>query len=316
MRSTSGFVPDLNAGISLHTGKHFLLELRNDPTSLADAPPFRLPVWTKWSTDESFRRVPYLYLDNQSFEVRLVSPAWPKYEPMCEGKPLLGGTIVEGAQLANDVLVLATFSEGTRHRLVFRGPEARLVYQLPVWTSGSECALSPDGGLLAFKSRVSDVSIVETTSAAHPRTVATTARLHNGLRVQFEAKPFRLTIGVGEFIHEFAIIKEMMKYEHRRGIWERGKIESRSVPLPFEDPRFPPKERIDAGPFQVVVDRLGQVVVRSGRNGVASFLIRRDRAAVITPNDFRWGDPSLLGCAATPDAEKRIGEWIESVGGT
>lgn len=315
IRSVPGYDPELSFGVFLETGKRTLRDQSPEWTSRSDAPPYRLPVWTKWSTEESFRCVPYLHLDNQSFEVRLVSPAWPKFEPMREGKPLLGGTIVEGAQLANDVLVLSTFSLGNRHRLVFRGPEVRLVYQLPIWASGSECALSPDGGLLAFKSRVSDVSIVETTSAALPRTVATTARLHNGLRVHFDSKPFRLTIGVGEFIHYFRIVEGTMKYEHRRGIWDRSKIESRTVHLPYDDQRFPPKERIDAGTFQAVVDRLGQVVVKVGPFVLASFLIRRERAAVIATNDFCWGDPVLLGCPATPDAEKRIGEWIESFEG-
>lgn len=312
IRSTSGFVPELNAGINLYSGKQYLLELRNDPTSFADAPPYRLPVWTKWSTDESFRRVPYLYLENQSFEVRLVSPAWPKHEPTREGKPLLGGTIVEGAQLANDVLVLSTFCNGNRERLIFRGPEARLVYQLPAWEAGSECALSPDGGLLAIKSRVSDVSIVETISAARPRTVATTARLHNGLRVHLESNPLRLTIGVGEFIHYFRIVEGTMKYEHRRGIWERYKIESRTVHLPYDDQRFPPKERIDAGTIQAVIDRLGQVVLMGGSLVLASFLIRRESAAVISTIGDCWGDPVLLGYPSTPDAERRIGEWIQT----
>ena len=281
----------------------------------AFAPPYWLPVWTKWSTDETFRCSPYLFLEDQSFEVRLVEPSWPKFEPSREGKPLLGGTIIEKAQHANDVLVLGTFCNGERQKLVFRGPDARLVYQLPRADRGSDFALSPDGSLLAFKSRVMDVSIVETASSALPRAVATAARLHNGLIVNLIEDPFTLTIGVGDFVHTFSL--EIGKFKHtlRRG---RPPTRAKLAPIncaSYDSARFPHKEMASSTYLSAVVDRLGQVLLMFGSDVLIAFLIRRDRAAAITHDGTCWGDVTLLGCPATPGAEEKLADELTTLGG-
>ncbi|MBX3401160.1 MAG: hypothetical protein KF873_20700 [Gemmataceae bacterium] len=315
IRSIPAYIPELNVGVYLETGKRTQRDRSPEWTSRTDAPPYRLPVWTKWSTEESFRCVPYLYLENQSFEVRLVSPSWPKHEPMREGKPLLGGTIVEGAQLANDVLVLSTYCNGNRERLVFRSPDARLVFQLPnKWGSGS--TLSPDGGLLAYKGRVSDVSIVETISAARPRTVATTARLHNGLSVKFDESPCVLWISVGGFIHQFSFDSSAMVHSIQRGkSLSRGGIPSSSF-VDYDPSRFPLKAQNGFDVFRAVVDRLGQVLLMEKSRILVSFLIRRDKAAAICSDGTSWGDPILLGYPATPQAAVKIKNWLDHHGGT
>jgi len=59
------------------------------------------------------------------------------------------------------------------------------------------------------------------------------------------------------------------------------------------------------------MDRLGQVLLyRHDGQLVASFLIRRERAAVWLPGDVFWGDPLLIGGPATPHAAEAIGSAL------
>jgi hypothetical protein len=75
-------------------------------------------------------------------------------------------------------------------------------------------------------------------------------------------------------------------------------------------------EVVGSGPLRAVPDRLGQVLLyQSDGTPVAAFVVRRERAAAWIPGGVFWGEPSLIGGPATPDAERKIGQAIAAAGG-
>ncbi|QEL19627.1 hypothetical protein [Limnoglobus roseus] len=299
-------------GTDVHLGTHQRHERPRltDWTSRTEAPPYRLPVWTRTSTDESFRCQPYLYLEGSGFEVRLIEPAWLRHEPMRDGQPLLNGTMIESAYLAGNVLTLGTFCKGERRTLVFHGPDAHLRYDLPRGEPGLSTALSPDGRLLAVKTRITDVSVLETTRSGLPRLVATTARLHNSLLIDLQGRPFPLVIRVGEFTHTFTLNAAGLAHDFQLRQFAKPR-RTPAAQAAYDPARFPPKFQTQSGGWSAVFDRLGQVVLLDGAMPVAAFLIRRERAAACGHGGIRWGDPVLLGTPPTPHAAQEFAKLFD-----
>jgi hypothetical protein len=85
-----------------------------------------------------------------------------------------------------------------------------------------------------------------------------------------------------------------------------------STKLRYDPQRLPENAAIEDGPFFVVLDRFGQIIIvnREGKP-VVHFIVRRGKVAAWLPDGTCWGDAGLLGGAATPSASERIAEAIE-----
>jgi hypothetical protein len=140
--------------------------------------------------------------------------------------------------------------------------------------------------------------------------------------VRLDAKPFRLTIRVGGFEHTFGVSDNRLSHALVRGGARTDRPErpewqpTSPLPTDYDPARFPRQARAAAGPLRAVPDRLGQVLLLTAAGAVvASFVVRRDRAAAWLPGETFWGDATLIGGPPTANAYLAFGTAIVSAGG-
>jgi hypothetical protein len=298
-------------------------------TSQGGSPPFSLSVLTvplPTPQPTGGGDGPYLFVKGNTIRVWYSVPEWPAFEPLRDGKPFLGGTYIQRAQLAGDVLALALKREGRQSIVFFQRPDGRVIGEVPLPDGQPLFALSWDGRLVA-RVKPARTVVVSRTAGGDPLTLAPPAGLHNNLDVRVAAAPFRLTLQVGGHEHQFAVVEGgplFHRYtggvpERRHvdgGVWPRAARHAPQRASPRYDPvRFPPQAGDRDGPWSAVLDRLGQVLLfASGEEPVAAFLVRRELAAVWTPEGEFWGDAALIGGPPTPGAAQRIGRAISAAG--
>ncbi len=262
-----------------------------------------------------------------SFEVGWLDSnrqSWAPLEPQEDGRPLLKEAKIVGGQIADRILAL-TFRKNDRDELrLYRGPDPVALGVIPLDGRHKEFTLSPDGERVAWTRGKLEMAIARTDRPTAVEATATHAALHGQLDVWCESRPFRLTIGVGHFTHEFWIEGGELRHQLvRDGRRPTGGM--RPLPLPdgFEPQRFTAcAEDVAGGRFtayadgadarlRVVTDKLGQVILY-GRAGepLIAFLIRREQAAAWSAEGGFWGDPQLIGGAPTPNAARAIAAVI------
>jgi hypothetical protein len=283
------------------------------------APPYSLPVMTQSPASGSLPGGgAYLMLSGNSILLRQTPQTWAPFEPQRDGKPLLGGTSITHAQLAGDVLALSLSRPGERQIVLFRGPDGRVLGETSHYPAAAAFALSADGRFIACR-RPRRVVVSETATFATTVAEAPHAGLHNWLYVRLDAYQFRLELRIGVFEHTFSLnadAKLVHALARRNEVMPKPGTKPGYVLSAAYDPtRFPPTCIATSGRWSAVLDRLGQVVLFHGSHLVASFLIRRERAAAWEPGRAFWGDAALIGGAPTPDADLRIGRAILAAGG-
>jgi hypothetical protein len=274
------------------------------------AGPKQLEVVTDLRTVGSDK--PVLALRGNSFTV--IQPGagqWPWFEPTEDGKPLLGGTVINCAVSAGHVLALSTNRQNRRELRLFRGPDPVALGVVPLVGKRRLFTLSPDGGRVAW-THGRDVAVARTDHSTATESTAAHAALHNQFDVYCGSRPLRLTIGVGQFTHEFWIEGGELRHQLvRDGRRPAGNMKHFPLPDGFDPARFDAwAEGADAR-LRVVTDDLGQVILCS-RDGepLAAFLIRRELAAAWSAEGGFWGDPQLIGGPPTPNAARGIAAVI------
>lgn len=293
-----------------------------DRTEKGGSPPYNLPVLTQWSVPMNAQTGPYLYLKENVVQVKRTDPEWSSFEPQRDGKPTLAGATIHAAQLAGDVLAVAMKSVGERKVVLFRGPDGAVIGELSHYPPGSAFGLSPDGRRVARRRGPREVAVTDTASLTPARPGVTLAGLHNalGVRWKVEHTPFQLTIWVGGFEHTFRVDDGLLVHVLARGLPGNQKDGKAGwvhhPPTEYDPARFPPREIAWRHGWRAVPDRLGQVLLyRATGELVASFLVRREKAAAWLPGGVFWGDSVLVGGPPTPDAAAKIGRAIATAGG-
>ncbi len=293
-------------------GRNDRLTAALQPSARGNSSPLTLPVHTAYLQGDSTDN-PHLVHKGTLIHVVRGPQSWTPFQPMRDGKPLLDGTEIVRAQLAGDVLALALWPRGRNHVLtVFQGPDGRIVGEAPLPHIHTPFALSRDGRLVARLRLPRTLVVAATAGDGSARATAAPAALHNNLAVALQAAPLRLRIAVGGFDHTFDLDGESLRHAVTTGPTARPPwpTVSRGHPsAPQYDPaRFPTGEVVRAGYWQAVVDRLGQVLLHTEKDGlVAAFLVRRELAAAWVPGGAFWGSPALIGGGPTPDAAQRVG---------
>lgn len=239
--------------------------------------------------------------------------SWPPFTPVRDGKPLLSNAEPRRAQCAGGTLALAYVSASESHLLLLRGPDGAMLGEVETPLRNA-FGLSASGYLFARCDATHGIVVSLASDPNRALATAPHAALHNGLRIELEADPFRLTITVSVYQHTFRLEDGALLYKSR---WEAGDSVERQTsvvrhgPTDHDPARFPLREARRAGPWVAVLDRLGQVLLyRENGPLVAVFLVRRERAAAWVPSGAFWGDARLIGGPATPDAGKKIAQAI------
>jgi hypothetical protein len=287
-----------------------------DRSEKGGSPPRELPVHTRWSHG-ILREGPHLHLDGNMIRVRWADPPWVPFEVTRDGQPFLAGAEVRQAQLAGDVLALLLSRRHERTLALFRGPDGALLSEMR-HAASAPFALSADGRRLARGRGRREVVVTEVPGSGPPLAVAERAKLHDGLGLFLAADPFRLTIRVGSFAHTFRLDGDRLSYA---SAWDPTYSPPKrqppgTLPTGYDPGRFPPHVVVEAGPWRVVPDRLGQVLLFTEAGTlVAAFLVRRERWAVWAPGGVFWGDPVLIGGPPSPAADEKIGRALAADGG-
>jgi MoxR-vWA-beta-propeller ternary system domain bpX1 len=232
--------------------------------------------------------------------------------PLQDGKPLLEGAAINNAQLAGDVLAVSMSRTGERLLVLFRGSTNAVLGQLrhPI---RQPYALSPDGRYLAHRDAAQAVVVSECSSPATSLATASRVKLHNNLEIRLRSNPFQLIVAIGTFGHTFSVFEGRLRYSLALG-WDKFPDPKGSTVrchlVDYDSSRFPPSEVTGDSPWKAVVDCLGQILLLAGKEMIAAFLIRRDRAAAWIPGGIFWGDIGLIGGPPSPDAEAKIGRAI------
>jgi hypothetical protein len=284
-----------------------------------NVPPYTLPVRTELSgvtRDDG----PYLYLKGNRIAFEAADELWELFEPQRDGKPLLAGAVIEQAQLAGNTLLLALRGPHRRQLVLIEGPGGRVLGELPRRRSVPQSALSADGKLLVSVQGSRALTVHETHNITSPLARATWAGLHDSLSIR-NHDPLPLVIRIGGFEHVFGIIRGELELVHTLS---RGSVRSQPTlakngflnqATAYDPVRFSRAE-IWHTDWRTVTDSLGQVLLfrREGQL-IATFLVRREKAAVWIPEGVYWGDPALIGGPASPNAARRIGAAIAAAGG-
>lgn len=279
--------------------------------------PVSLPVRTRWSKPEGEGHRPYLELAGNAVQPKGTERPWEPFEPTRDGKPLLGGASVRQTQLAGDVLAMAVKRTGGRNLLLIERTRNGILANLELPSAHSPIALSRDGRMVAYVRAFRTVVVAEAVDAGVRRAEARPAALHNsGLVVRFlYASCFRLSVSIGGFTHVFSLCDGELchKLEHDETAQQRKAATGpfHHPPTAYDPARFPAREIAHAWGWRAVPDRLGQVLLyKNDDRLVASFLVRRERAAAWAPGDVFWGDPVLIGGPPAPNAAREIGAAI------
>ncbi|HEY1189906.1 MAG TPA: hypothetical protein VGE74_19810, partial [Gemmata sp.] len=286
----------------------------------AGARPHDLPILSELPPkDRATWNAPFLHLMKpHTLFLRSDASTPRQFAPRQEGKPLLAGADLRRAQLAGDTLALSFAGTGEPRLLLLGATEGAVLGAVP-HPLRNAFGLSADGRVLARCDTNHAVAVSHANAPAQSRATAPHAALHNGLGIELDAAPFRLTIAVGAYQHTFRIEDGALAHRSR---WEAAprteppKVVARHAPTDYDPVRFPLTEAVPAGRWVVVLDRLGQVLLYRGDGPlVAVFLVRRERAAAWCPGGTFWGDARLIGGPATPGAEQKIGRAITDAEG-
>jgi hypothetical protein len=281
-------------------------------------PPYTLPVLTR-TLPEPAGRAPFAVLVGNTVHIRRTDPRWLPFEPQRDGKPMIAGTTFARLELAGEVLAGVLVNAGRRERtlVLFRGPDGAVIAELSHANREAPFKLSTDGTFLARRRGRWEVAVSRTADPGRPLTVAGPARLHTGLEISLTAHPFRLFIHVGGFGHIFSETDGRLGHVLNRGLKTtrfRNQV-VHDLPTRYDPARFPSWDATAEGGWWAVADRLGQVILYAGAGKqVASFLVRRERAAAWAPGGAFWGDPALIGGPPTPGADRIIGQAIRDAG--
>lgn len=230
-------------------------------------------------------------------------------QPMEEGKLLLSEAVPYCALYAGNVLAVTLSQAGERKLMLFRYPNGKVLGNLQHPTRHA-FTISRDGRRLARVHGVFSLSIADTSAPARLLTTASRARLHNALDVRFSIDPFHLIIGIGTFAHTFRLFEGRLRYSLVHG-WDKHPTPKgppgECAATRYDAARFPATGVAGEKSWTAVVDRLGQILLMRKNELIASFLIRRERAAAYLPGGTFWGDASLIGAPPTPDAELKFG---------
>ena len=283
------------------------------------SPPYALPIRTEWPALPPYDG-PTLYLKGNTIRIMSAEDSWPSFEPQRDGKPLLAGSIIEGAQLAGTTLALALKGPHRRQLVLIEGPDGRVLGELPRRRLQLQSALSPDGKLLVSLRGSRDLAVHATHNITSPLATATWAGLHDRFDIGFSTGPLKLVIRIGGFEHVFRVELEELIHSLSRGARTQQTSERKGFvhhpPTEYDLPRFPSREIAHQWGWRVVRDSLGQVLLyRQEGQLVAAFLVRREKAAVWIPEGNFWGDPALIGGPPSPNAARKIGAAIAAAGG-
>ena len=306
-------------GEGWHTSDRLIAAVKRLMSPAAPPPPLALPVRTAPPSVTDPNGVgPYLRLRGTAFEVPGADPAWPPFEPLRDGRPLLGGTDVVRAQLAGNVLALALRRGGERNLVFFHGPVGRVLGEVPHPHSSAPFALSPCGRRVARVKPSRTVVVADVPGTGPALAAAAPAGVHNNLVVRVDANPFRLLVRVGGFAHQFAVqhgelFHMVVTHAAAHPTWPPPQRPAGAAAL-YDPARFPTSEAVTAGPWTAVPDRLGQVLLFAAGPGlVLSVLVRRELAAVWAPGGVFGGSTALIGGPPTRDATRVIGVAIDAV---
>lgn len=251
---------------------------------------------------------------NNSLNVHWGTQNWELREPMIEGRPLLENVTLHRAQFAGDVLVLALTKQSERLLVLFQRPTGRLLGELRHWYRHT-FTLSRTGRMLARKNAAHSVVVSNTATPSKTIASASRGRLHTALEVRLSVNPFHLTIAIGTFAHQFGVLEGRLRYSLAFG-WDKSPIPKGPVTkladVGYDTSRFPPSEITGTLLWKAAVDRLGQVLLFNGEGLIATFLVRRERAAIWMPGGIFWGDPELIGGPSTPEADVKFGQAIQA----
>ncbi|CAN5197553.1 hypothetical protein BH11PLA2_BH11PLA2_37460 [soil metagenome] len=273
------------------------------------APPHTLPVLTS-PTPMTVLRQYALLVDNSVIVIDRDSVTWD-FLPMSEGKPLLAGKSIHSVIRANNVLAMrvANLTGPKSDRIfTFRGPEGDLLGELSEVAKGSHFTLSCDGTKLARCFGKRSVGVHATFEAGSRLAAASPARLHDTIGFDFQRLPFQLRFRIGHHLHTFSF--QDLRLQHRCET-TNGTFESSIQLFPntssYDTQRFPVFRGKTSDFWRVVQDRWGALhLLKREDYLVVSFLIRRDKAAAWIPDGTFWGDASLIGGPAHPNADSRI----------
>jgi hypothetical protein len=254
----------------------------------------------------------HLYLKGNTLCVQWGNFKWELTDPLQDGRPLLKGAVINGAQLAGEVLAVSLSRVGERLLVLFRRPTNAVLGQVR-HSIRHAYTLSQDGRFLGYRGVSQSVMVSETSAPAKTLVTTSRAKLHNSLEIRLRAEPFQLIVAIGTFGHTFRVFAGRLRYSLALG-WDKfpdPKGSTVRCPLvDYDSSRFPPSEVIGDRSWTAVVDRQGQVLLLAKNEMIAAFLIRRERAAAWIPSGIFWGDIGLIGGPPTPDADLKIGQAI------
>lgn len=262
---------------------------------------------------------PYLDQVTDLLVLHNTSQSWTTLRPRTEGKPLLAGLTLVRAQLAGDVLAVQVSGPRRGSRIfLLRGPDSRILAEIPAGNVGHAMKLSPDGKRFAVQTSTRTAVVrASEPGSAFPLVDVGNAGLHS--RVTIALEPHRLRLRVGRFEHTFTLNE--VPFRHERGT-PSGDGKPTHTPagygtsdLAYDRSRFPDTYR--AGPWIAAFDKWGQVLLLSEKTGkvVLHVVVRRELAAAWLPDGTRWGSAALLGDGPHPNAAVRIGLALQAATG-
>jgi hypothetical protein len=263
---------------------------------------------------------PVLALDPRDGSLTVGSvPGWRRFTPVADGRPMLKGCTLLGADCRGSTLAAhfgaPSARPGENVVRVFRGPEGVPVGEFPFRVTATPFTLSDDGRLLALPGDPSRVEVRDALVHGPARCVTPVGRFHNAVRVELGDGWLALHNGV--VLHLARWGAGRLTAEVVRGMLpgSGGGIEARSTTLPpwlYDGQRF---VKVAHGWLVAAVDRFGQVTLfeRDGRL-VCMFFTLRQQFAAWTPGGTRFGPKALLGVPPTPGAAEKIGAALKEAG--
>jgi hypothetical protein len=268
---------------------------------------------------------PSLDLDRGTGTVRVsgMDPPWPPFTPEADGRPVLQGQAIFGAQCRGGILALVCGAKEPQLTLrLFRGPEGISLAEYP-WVRENvrhgDFTLSRNGQLLARQIKNNLVEVRPTDHSGGPTLITRCGGCHQDLQV--EVGPHWLTACVGNWGHLVEWGGEHLKVHagstsRRSGAYplslQGRKLQpgiARRLPFLRYDPtRF---RRAFQGDLTVVVDLFGEILIFAVRGElVCMFFVFRGQLAAWMPDGTRYGPAALTGGPATPDALRKIGQAL------
>jgi hypothetical protein len=283
---------------------------------MSPPPPYRLQVVEDRSQVQQIGR-PYVYLEANSLLVEQAQPQWEWFEPVREGQNLLADHIVNDARLAGNVLAicLGKSNQTARTLLLMKGPEGIYLSTHTTRNTGGAFNLSPDGSRLARRFGKKGVAVYDVNDSGNALTAGWPAKLHNKVQCIFESFTLRFELSIGNYSHSFQVQKNQLSHHCEVRPVEANRTATALAGVERYDPsRFPATEATQIWDWRLIVDRWGAVHLLWKQDRlVASFLVRRKKAAAWLPDGTYWGDASLIGGPPHPNAAARIGAALKEI---